>query len=473
MALLAPYNDAMKLGSGFNSFTQELCLDGAVVREDGTPGRQHQHETDDDGDSGKPHSGPVAQLVTYKTSIIDKVSDGFDTLDINAAFTIKNSDLTYMVSCKVVNQITMDQSLTKFSPIQTLKAADFPRVYGDSFISGFQEGGEFNAIISIRAKDRSQAHTIKADASVSLTLEKDSGSLDVGLDKIKSDILTENETTVSVTWTGGGQGLKKSDEDWTFDTMKAAALKFPELVARCPMRTDAVLTKYTSLKSFHAMSTQFNPLSYESARVYTSALRDAFLDYQNISKQLSVLSLDVNSGSQKLVTQKERLDKDFAEKTLKASDPSLLGDIFSDTGAESVEKDIKKKSEEGKDKTDTKEASTVSDNGSEEAIIIDDNKVKDDSNKETNTEADDTKVEEKPGPPSASSPLVIDKPYPPTMYGLEAARMQCRFMMNRIVAEVDKVATHPEIAADESRPLPYMSPFLFNMLLPVGIPVNY
>lgn len=76
---------------------------------------------------------------------------------------IKNADLTFMVSCKVVNQIKMDQSLTKFTPVPGLAPADFTRVYGDSFISGFQEGGEFTAIISIRAKDRTQANTIKAE----------------------------------------------------------------------------------------------------------------------------------------------------------------------------------------------------------------------------------------------------------------------------------------------------------------------
>jgi hypothetical protein len=49
---------------------------------------------------------------------------------------IKNADLTFMVSCKVVNQITMDSSLTRFSPVTGLKPADFTRVYGDTFISG-------------------------------------------------------------------------------------------------------------------------------------------------------------------------------------------------------------------------------------------------------------------------------------------------------------------------------------------------
>lgn len=109
----------------------------------------------------------------------------------------------------------------------------------------------------------------------------------------------------------------------------------------------------------------------------------------------------------------------------------------------------------------------ASESGSEEAIVID---AKD--RKQIPEHGDAPKEEdsaiEKAAPPKAINPLVIDQPYPPTIYGLEAARMQCRFMMNRIVAEVDNVANHPEIATDESRPLPYMSPFLFNMLLPVS-----
>lgn len=28
--MLAPYNDAMRLGMGFNTFTQSLCIDSAV-----------------------------------------------------------------------------------------------------------------------------------------------------------------------------------------------------------------------------------------------------------------------------------------------------------------------------------------------------------------------------------------------------------------------------------------------------------
>jgi len=92
--------------------------------------------------------------------------------------------------------------------------------------------------------------------------------------------------------------------------MRAVALKYPDLVARCPMRIQAVLTKYSSLKSFHAVSLQYkyNTISYDNARTYTSALRDAFLDYQNISKNLSVLALDINAGTQKLISH-EKLEE--------------------------------------------------------------------------------------------------------------------------------------------------------------------
>lgn len=50
--------------------------------------------------------------------------------------TIKSSDMSFMISVKVVNQIIMDHSLTKFVPINGLKPNNFTSVYGDAFISG-------------------------------------------------------------------------------------------------------------------------------------------------------------------------------------------------------------------------------------------------------------------------------------------------------------------------------------------------
>ena len=131
--------------------------------------------------------------------------------------------------------------------------------------------------------------------------------------KAAKDILSENETTVTVNYTGGGQDLKKRKESsrlamkadtlaaetpWTYDSMLAAALKFPSLVAKTPMRTHAVLTRYTSLKSFFTLGPQFSPMSYEHAGNYAAALQEAYLDYKNIAKDIQVLAFDVLNGVQ-------------------------------------------------------------------------------------------------------------------------------------------------------------------------------
>lgn len=63
----------------------------------------------------------------------------------------------------MINQTVTDNALTEFAPIDNLPAEKFTEVYGDTFISGFQEGGEFNAVISIKVKDKNQVENIKAE----------------------------------------------------------------------------------------------------------------------------------------------------------------------------------------------------------------------------------------------------------------------------------------------------------------------
>jgi hypothetical protein len=90
MALLAPYNASMKLGSGeyhscfihvpplipppgFNSYTQQLCVDHAVIRDEKSLGDEWQPTEPKEG---------VSQQVTYKTTMIDKISDVTDALNV-------------------------------------------------------------------------------------------------------------------------------------------------------------------------------------------------------------------------------------------------------------------------------------------------------------------------------------------------------------------------------------------------------
>ena len=73
-------------------------------------------------------------------------------------------------------------------------------------------------------------------ASASLNLGPLSGEADVALDMAKKELSQSTETTVSVSWSGGGV-LKNSDETWTIESVLKVAAKFPDLVAETPQRT--------------------------------------------------------------------------------------------------------------------------------------------------------------------------------------------------------------------------------------------
>lgn len=70
---LVPYNTAMQLGSGFNSFTQTLCINNAVLRETESAAGIQGTESDEKR---------VAQSVTYKTCVIEKATDVTDEMNV-------------------------------------------------------------------------------------------------------------------------------------------------------------------------------------------------------------------------------------------------------------------------------------------------------------------------------------------------------------------------------------------------------
>jgi hypothetical protein len=109
-----------------------------------------------------------SQSVTFSTRAIDNVSDIMDALNISASMSIKygtihgngnasfvneskvlDSQLNYVVSVQVNNNSPPQTDIMEFQPINELPPDKFTEVYGDSFISGFVEGGNFNAVISV------------------------------------------------------------------------------------------------------------------------------------------------------------------------------------------------------------------------------------------------------------------------------------------------------------------------------------
>lgn len=112
------------------------------------------------------------------------------------------------------------------------------------------------------------------------------------VDRNKSDVWDDTETTISVNWAGGGD-VKPADEKWDLKTVVDVATRFPHLVQTCAQRTSAILTRYTSLRSFNEVNARnppedkFRILDYELCSIYTQDLFSGFLAYKNIWGELS------------------------------------------------------------------------------------------------------------------------------------------------------------------------------------------
>ncbi|KAF7344156.1 hypothetical protein MVEN_01705800 [Mycena venus] len=452
--LLAPYNSAMRLGMGFNSFTQQLCINDAVK----TMNNQTATEKNlrPQYKKGEMESS-TSQVVTWSAKFVDRISEVTDSMNISGSLEIKcdaigggggasahfidsnkfkESDLNYFIQVKVTNEQLVAHDVTEFCPIADVSAADFTRVYGDSFISGFTEGGEFNALVSIKLKDRSKAKEIGGQLKIELDLK--AASVKGTAEGSKKDLESsyEGETTISVSWTGGGDIKDESVTDWTFATLKAVAMEFPEHVMACPMRTNAILTKYTSLKSFHEKTLKGSPLDYENAGVYSSALLDAYMDFKVMWRNIQMAAWEVEQGQSYLVAKPNlpelsematEAQKHYTAQTARYQKLLTGPTAESETSSQIVPV------------TPLEDGSTVT-----QKVV----------------KVESRGLLEAPLPPN---PL---KPYPATIFGLDKARRDCRFEMIKIVKEVDAVAHDPKVAIDPSRTWQYLSPAIFRVLLP-------
>jgi hypothetical protein len=175
----------------------------------------------------------------------------------NASFVNENkvldSELNYVVSVIVNNDARASIVDMEFQEIPELPLDRFTEVYGDSFISGFTEGGEFNAIISIKLNDKSQYKSVKQAVDIQLAVGPP--PLEIGASESTGrehrEALRNTEISISVNWVGGGE-IKKPEVPWTIQSVVAVANAFPSMVARSSSRTQAILSRYTSLRSFQA-----------------------------------------------------------------------------------------------------------------------------------------------------------------------------------------------------------------------------
>ena len=156
--LRAPYNNAMRLGQGFNSFTQQLCIIDAVgVGDDRDEQPRPQRDTLD-----------VSQIATYSSRFVDKVSNvtskcafprvqSFNyndhcrrneclgsAVDQGIGFLggkyvdtdkFKESDLNFFIQVSVTNQEHMQRDYSEFQWIEGLPTTKFNKVYSVRYVN--------------------------------------------------------------------------------------------------------------------------------------------------------------------------------------------------------------------------------------------------------------------------------------------------------------------------------------------------
>lgn len=93
--------------------------------------------------------------------------------------------------------------------------------------------------------------------------------------------LRETETTITVSWSGGGK-IKPDGEEWTLESLIRAASGFPARVATCPQKTWAVLTPYTQNQSFMkwAAESKISVPTFSHIEQYTHSLLDSYMLYK-------------------------------------------------------------------------------------------------------------------------------------------------------------------------------------------------
>ncbi|KAL5459121.1 hypothetical protein PMIN06_002972 [Paraphaeosphaeria minitans] len=250
-----------------------------------------------------------------------------------------------------------------------------------------------------------------AEAKVALTVGPIDLEAQANVGIARSNLETNTETTIQVSWSGGGH-IKPMEQQWDIPSLMQAAARFPDLVADCPQRTYAILGRYETLRSFvDKAPAACSPLQYENAQIYTNALLDSFMSYKAMYKTIGE-------------------------------------NIFAIQG-----KTMEIKKREG--------------NGGGNSSV----RSKKDVGEKTETGSNDVT---KKDPNTTLSAYVEDlTPFEDSIKGLSDARMAIRRQMARIVKEVDVIEADPKIATDETHNEPFQSPLAFETRLPtVDLPAR-
>ncbi|KAH7920032.1 hypothetical protein BV22DRAFT_1021993 [Leucogyrophana mollusca] len=276
----APYQDGMQLGQGFNTYTQETCLNDAVTVKMPVP--------------------PVTPYTReYNSELIEDYEKLAKTLDISAGATVsgwgqsgevnveflsrsefESSDVTYVVKVNVQHQPT---HLGEYS-FNWVAPPNPNKTYGDRYISDFVKGGYYFARISIRSINRSESQEIKQSAKVAFTMYGATGEVTEAVKNAVEKIQKHSEVHITKIESGGGVTPAAAED--TLMSLKEEADQFYKDAEKQNYLRYAILSKYENLKDF---KDAFKPFDYAYASKKSWQLFDEFTKYtafENLIKNI-------------------------------------------------------------------------------------------------------------------------------------------------------------------------------------------
>ncbi|KAK7454066.1 hypothetical protein VKT23_011579 [Stygiomarasmius scandens] len=475
----------------FNSFTQQVCVEDAVKLPGGKGAAKEQifrslcrvSDIYDDSGVNIPHE------MTWNTKFVDRVSEVIDELNVSAALYIRcdaagsgkttpasffdlhkftESDINYWIQVKVTTQQLVCPDLTQFSPIKdTPSKLEFTRVYGDSFISGFTEGGEFNAIVSIKLRDKTQAKEAREQLKASVLKDGSVGKTSI-----------DGEITIAVLRRGGGD--IKDEKSWAVDIGNTKRSRYGvseeshsfSCKDKCDPNRVHQLEKFPQLKS-HGKHTgyvfyciQQQP---EFPIIHLALKNMIILDF--ILRLFLAPISEIEGGRSELVAkdnmaefaEMNREAKEYYQRELDLYEQKMSEQhITSNTRNTTTAVDDDASSERSWASVDQKEITSSSSIPITPAVNAGNAEAPKHSIQLNRTSS--TATTRFLGTPIPPNDLV---PYKANIFGLEKARRDCRLELVKIVREISAVAEDPSIASDPCRTWQYLSPSLFRMLLPI------
>ncbi|KAF2994068.1 hypothetical protein E8E13_002557 [Curvularia kusanoi] len=366
--ILAPYNESMRLGQGYNSFLQTPCMEQAVAFDEIVPGQQD-------------HAEDQSQTVTYSARFVTKISEIVRSMNVSAGSSIKNgsidisgggafsvdevkfaeSDLNVVVSVKVVNETRQTRSGFGFKPLdlKTMNSEIFHEIYGDSFVSGFMEGGELHGIVSIKVLDALKRKEVTAGVRGQLNASSSASPWSLGDANAIGQYLRDTETNVTVNWSGGGF-IKPEQDDWDFDGLMRAANTFAQRVAECPRKTWAILSRYDTIPAWQKWSREHEPRieirKYDTVQRYTADLLDVHMEYKAnliyINEILSNPNMYIASKRpdacsvtiEALLDEKRQIKQEMDRIVSDIEELQILREKFTDGFASRMEQDLLRRS---------------------------------------------------------------------------------------------------------------------------------